>query len=174
MLSAMQFRDFIWPNNPHSYSIRYTRKTAALKYPGGTYCLQNLGRSYRIMEGEGEFFGKDAYQTFGRLANEFYSGGCGLLRHPVWQAAQALFVSLELTQKPMDDYVAYRFVFYELPGAAQDAQAAQTEETAALLPGQTLWSFCSARGLSMEALLRVNPELSNPSEVEEGRTVRLP
>lgn len=173
-LTPMQFRDFVWPNNPHTYSIQYRRLTAALKYPSGTYCLQDLGRTYRIMEGEGEFFGADAYQTFGQLANTFYAEKSGILRHPVWQDAEALLVQLELTQKPLADYVAYRFTFYEMPTVPASVGAAEREKTVTLAQGQTLWSLCESYQITMQALLEKNPDIANPSEAAEGRTVSLP
>ena len=71
--------------------------------------LQDLGRTNRIMEGEGEFVGPDAYSQFGQLANMFYNGGPGLLIHPLWQAANAYFVSLRLEQEPRPDFVRYSF-----------------------------------------------------------------
>ena len=49
---------------------------------------------------EGEFVGEGAYAQFGQLANVFYNGGPGLLVHPLWQAANAYFVSLRLEQEP--------------------------------------------------------------------------
>ena len=75
--------------------------------------LQDLGRTNRIMEGEGEFVGPDAYSQFGQLANMFYNGGPGLLIHPLWQAANAYFVSLRLEQEPRPDFVRYSFTFWE-------------------------------------------------------------
>lgn len=65
------------------------------------------------MEGEGEFVGPDAYSQFGQLANMFYNGGPGLLIHPLWQAANAYFVSLRLEQEPRPDFVRYSFTFWE-------------------------------------------------------------
>ena len=95
------------------YSIDYERKMAVHKTPFGLFRLQDLGRTNRIMEGEGEFVGEGAYAQFGQLANVFYNGGPGLLVHPLWQAANAYFVSLRLEQEPRPDYVRYSFAFWE-------------------------------------------------------------
>ena len=86
---------------------------AVHKTPFGLFRLQDLGRTNRIMEGEGEFVGPDAYSQFGQLANMFYNGGPGLLIHPLWQAANAYFVSLRLEQEPRPDFVRYSFTFWE-------------------------------------------------------------
>lgn len=112
-LSPMRYKSYTWPHNPRVYSIDYERKMAVHKTPFGLFRLQDLGRTNRIMEGEGEFVGPDAYSQFGQLANMFYNGGPGLLIHPLWQAANAYFVSLRLEQEPRPDFVRYSFTFWE-------------------------------------------------------------
>ena len=109
----MRYKSYTWPHNPRVYSIDYERKMAVHKVPFGYYYLQDLGRTRRVMEGEGEFVGEGAYSQFGQLANVFYEEGPGLLIHPVWQAASAYFVSLRLEQEPLPDYVRYSFTFWE-------------------------------------------------------------
>ena len=71
-LSPMRYKGYTWPHNPRVYSIDYERKMAVNKTPFGLFHLQDLGRTNRIMEGEGEFVGPDAYAQFGKLANVFY------------------------------------------------------------------------------------------------------
>ncbi|MEG1918399.1 MAG: DNA circularization N-terminal domain-containing protein, partial [Oscillospiraceae bacterium] len=97
MLTPMRYKDYCWPHNPASYSIRYQRKVAVHKVPFGRYCMQDMGLSYRVMQGAGEFVGEGAYDEFRKLAVVFYRDGPGLLTHPVWMTASAYFVSLELT-----------------------------------------------------------------------------
>ena len=113
ILTPMRYKSYTWPHNPRVYSIDYERKMAVHKVPFGYYYLQDLGRTRRVMEGEGEFVGEGAYSQFGQLANVFYEEGPGLLIHPVWQAASAYFVSLRLEQEPLPDYVRYSFTFWE-------------------------------------------------------------
>ena len=112
-LTPMRFKDYVWPHNPRTYSISYRRAVASDKVPFQHYYMQDLGLDYRVLSGEGEFSGADAYDEFKRLAAVFYDPGAGTLIHPVWQPAQAYFVALELTQEPRSDYIAYRFEFWE-------------------------------------------------------------
>jgi len=95
-LAPMRYKDYVWPHNPETYTISFKRQVAVAKVPFGRYGMQDLGMSYRVMEGEGVFAGKGAYDEFKKLASVFYQGGPGLLIHPVWQASQAYFVLLEL------------------------------------------------------------------------------
>lgn len=111
----MRFGSFVWPNNPRTYTLSCKRQTAVHKIPMGGFAVQDLGRTATVMQGEGEFFGAGAYDTFQELLSVFQKGGQQMLVHPVWQTASAYFTELTLTQEPRDDYVAYRFTFCEAP-----------------------------------------------------------
>ena len=82
-LAPMRYKDYVWPHNPETYTISFKRQVAVAKVPFGRYGMQDLGMSYRVMEGEGVFAGKGAYDEFKKLASVFYQGGPGLLIHPV-------------------------------------------------------------------------------------------
>ena len=112
-LTPMQYKSYVWPHNPRTYRITYQRQVAVQKVPFGRYALQNLGLTRRVMEGEGEFFGPEAYDEFRKLASVFYQEGPGMLIHPVWQSANVYFVGLALAQEPKQDYVRYTFTFWE-------------------------------------------------------------
>lgn len=188
-LSPMRYKGYTWPHNPRVYSIDYERKMAVHKTPFGLFRLQDLGRTNRIMEGEGEFVGEDAYEQFGQLANVFYDGGPGLLIHPLWQAANAYFVSLRLEQEPRPDYVRYSFSFWEDDSwytglAVQDTALGQDgslqEEMGAgdaayhqVVKGDTLWELAVRYGLSLAELIALNPQIKNPNLVQVGEEVRV-
>lgn len=188
-LSPMRYKGYTWPHNPRVYSIDYERKMAVHKTPFGLFRLQDLGRTNRIMEGEGEFVGEDAYAQFGQLANVFYDGGPGLLIHPLWQAANAYFVSLRLEQEPRPDYVRYSFSFWEDDSwytglAVQDtapgsAGGSQTESGAGevayhrVVKGDTLWELAGRYGLSLAELVALNPQIKNPNLIRVGEEVRV-
>lgn len=112
-LNSMRFKGFVWPHNPSVYTISYERNMALHKVPFGRYRLQSLGMTRRVMKGEGEFAGEDAYRQFQLLASVFYEDTPGALVHPLWNATSAWFVKLELAQEPREDYVKYRFEFWE-------------------------------------------------------------
>ena len=191
-LTPMRYKGFVWPHNPRTYTIRYERQVAVHKVPFGRYAMQDLGMGRRIMEGEGEFWGPDAYDTFKELASVFYAGGPGTLVHPVWQSASAYLVRLTLTQEPRPDYVRYAFTFWEdfggygqglrvSPGggsamATLTASAPKKKEEGeyhTMLQGETLWGVALNCGTDMAALLTLNPRISNPNAVTAGERVRV-
>lgn len=188
-LSPMRYKGYTWPHNPRVYSIDYERKMAVHKTPFGLFRLQDLGRTNRIMEGEGEFVGEDAYAQFGQLANVFYDGGPGLLIHPLWQAANAYFVSLRLEQEPRPDYVRYSFSFWEddswytglavqdtvsgSVGGSQKESGAGEAAYHRVVKGDTLWELAGRYGLSLAELVALNPQIKNPNLIRVGEEVRV-
>ena len=51
-LAPMRYKDYVWPHNPETYTISFKRQVAVAKVPFGRYGMQDLGMSYRVMEGE--------------------------------------------------------------------------------------------------------------------------
>ena len=187
-LTPMRYKSYTWPHNPRVYSIDYRRTMAVHKNPFQGYQLQDLGTSYRVMEGEGEFVGAGAYTEFQRLASVFYSKGPGLLVHPLWQAANTYFVALRLEQAPRPDYVRYSFQFWEENSqygglAAQTAGPVRSGETGAggrsqpvyhtVARGETLWALSSRYGVKLEELTALNPQIKNPNLIQAGQEVRI-
>lgn len=191
-LRPMQYKGFLWPHNPRTYTITYDRQVAVHKVPFGRYAMQDLGMTHRVMRGEGEFVGPEAYDTFRALASVFYEGGPGTLLHPVWQSAQVYFVALALTQEPRKDYVRYTFTFWETysryrdtlapAGASDEGSAPQTEggttapggRTHTVVQGETLWGIAQAWGVTLGELLAKNPQLKNPNVIQPGQVLMMP
>lgn len=183
-LTSMRYKDYVWPHNPRVYTIDYERQMAVNKVPYGLYHLQDLGRTRRVMRGEGEFVGEDAYAQFGALANVFYKQGPGLLVHPLWQTANAYFVELSLKQEPRADYVSYTFTFWE-DLEYYDGQLAQEErkqdiqqsvssaKVHRVVQGDTLWGIAKKYGTTVARLLECNPQIKNPNLIRVGREVTV-
>ena len=189
-LSPMRYKSYTWPHNPRVYSIDYRRTMAVNKTPFNGYQLQDLGLSHRVMEGEGEFIGAEAYAEFQRLACVFYEQGPGLLVHPLWQAANTYFVALRLEQAPRPNYVRYSFAFWEensqyngLVTRAVQSTESDTEKPASqaasqasyhrVVKGDTMWALAKRYGLSLSELIALNPQIKNPNLIYVGQEVRV-
>ena len=193
-LTPMRYKDYTWPHNPEVYQVESRREMVALKVPFGGYVLQDLGRTYRILQGEGEFAGPRAYEQYKELEQVFLQGGSGVLVHPVWKTAGAWFVSLELAEEPMPDYVRYRFTFWEdthtysgglvrrtdreaeeAPDSGYAAAAVQPEQvTYTVKKGDTLWGIAGRFGVELQELIRANPQIRNPNLIYVGDRVVIP
>lgn len=174
MLSAMRFKDFTWPHNPRTFHVLWQRRVAVLDAPGGHFHVQELGKTCRILRGEGEFYGENAYADFEALAQTFALDGPGTLVHPLWHSEAVYFTRLELTQEPREDYVAYAFEFTETRGAATagaQKKAAIAGERYTMAAGDTVWSVADRYGLDVETLLQKNPGISNPNLLHAGQEV---
>lgn len=173
MLTAMQFDTFVWPHNPRIYSIGFSRSTVIHKLPFGTYTVEDLGRGARIMEGEGEFYGKDAYATFRRLASLFYRQMPGVLLHPLWQSSSVYFDMLKLMEEPQENYLRYAFRFVEAPTFSAVSAQQTAPSSLTLSAGDTLWSVAKQHGLTVQELLHRNPNYATCNDARTGEVVRL-
>lgn len=194
LLTPMRYKDYIWPHNPATYSITYERQVAVHKVPFGRYCMQDLGMGCRVMRGQGEFSGKDAYEEFKKLATVFYKEGPGLLIHPLWQISNAYFTALKLEQEPLPDYVRYSFEFRERYDGYQEALTSSAassaegsggtgdaapalpsqENTYTVVSGDTLWGVAKRHDVTLEKLLQANPGIKNPNLIYPGDKVVIP
>lgn len=182
-LTPMRYKDYVWPNNPESYRIYFKRPIAVHKIPGGRCAMQDLGMSYRVLEGEGCFAGEGAYEEFKKLASVFCQSGAGVLVHPVWMTTSAYFVELEAMQEPLPDYVRYRFAFWEsceagaalrnVSASASARAAAQEKRYYTVLRGDTLWAIAARYDTTVQALMALNPQIKNPNRITTGERVRL-
>lgn len=189
----MRYKNYVWPHNPRVYSISFKRKVGVREVPFGHYAMQDLGPSYRIMRGEGEFVGEGAYDEFKKLATVFYNEGPGLLVHPVWQTANAYFVELSLSQEPRADYVKYTFTFwedYQGQNSGLGTETAQTGGTSSgggsagtaqesggvwhtVAKGETLWGIAVQYGVSLTEVIALNPQIKNPNLIVAGERIRV-
>ena len=169
----MQYKGFVWPNNPETCSLSCEHLTAVHKLPLGSFAVQDLGKTASVLRGEGEFFGPDANRNFCELEAVFAEKGSGVLLHPVWSGHRVFFTKLSLTQQPRRDYVAYSFEFCEddaaqQPDAKQDGAAYYT-----LAAGETAWGVCRRFALSMGEFLQMNPQIVRPDLLRGGEEVRI-
>ena len=191
ILSPMRLKGFVWPHNPRVYTISFQRKLAVHKIPFGLHYLQSLWQTRRVLRGEGEFVGPQAYDTFKQLANVFYEETPGMLVHPVWMTTTAWFAALELRQAPRRDYVAYSFEFWEVewgagqpalstrpleqPGAGGETPPAKEEQALyhTVVRGDTLWELARQYGVALNQIVELNTSIRNPNLIYPGQKVRL-
>ena len=102
-----------------------------------------------------------------------------MLIHPVWQAANAYFVKLELSQEPTADYVAYSFEFWEDTRRYSQAQqspsqpAAVTPQFHTVVSGESVWSIAEKYSTTVSSIAALNPSLKNINLIYVGQEVRV-
>ena len=194
-LAPMRFKDYTWPHNPEVCAVERRRRLAVHPVPFGRCVIQDLGSTYRVLRGEGEFAGEGAYEEFCRLAEVFHQSGAGLLVHPVWRAERAWFASLTVEEEPLPNYVRYSFEFWEdwdgygsaltevEVEPAEDADEEFVQQSAGagtaagvytVRKGDTLWGIAKRYGVSLTALISANPQIKNPNLIYPGDEVTIP
>ena len=113
MRTVLQLGDFVWPNDPESLRVTYTRKVEQKLTEDGLWSTENLGRFGRTFAGEGVFYGENAYKTLSALAMCLYSGEAKELVHPQWDKANVILTSLEVTEECQNNFLRYRFEMVE-------------------------------------------------------------
>lgn len=175
-LAKMSYKGFTWPHNPKTCTVAAKRTVAQAKLLNGGWVSQDLGVQGRVISGTGEFAGEEAYHTYLKLYEVFLQDGPGELDHPVLGRLQAVMTSLELLQKPIENYVSYSFSFYQWGDEAQteaNEAADQGESSYTLAAGEDYWSVSQQFGLKAEELAAMNPEISNPARVTAGDTLKV-
>lgn len=185
-LKPMKYKNYIWPHNPKIYGISYERKVAVNKVPFGRYLMKDMGMTFRVLKGEGEFCGEGAYDEFKKLASVFYDNGPGKLWHPVWQEANAYFVALSLKQEPQPDYVYYTFEFWESydsyknmtketkpADTAVDEKKEEVRKSYIVVSGDTMWGIAVRNKMSYAELVKLNPQIKNPNKIYPGNVIWL-
>ena len=109
----LQFKTFIWPQQPEEYREEFLREPVYVKNGAGDSVFSGMGPMKRVIVGSGAFRGADAYTNFGALAALFAENGTGTLIHPAFGSRTVYFTGLQLHQSPRRDYVAYSFEFTE-------------------------------------------------------------
>ena len=110
-MKRMQFRNFIWPQNPRTYRENYWRDPEYVRDAAGKDNFTGLSGKRCVVTGEGVFFGENAYQNFRDLSAQMDDRTEGVLVHPLWGSRSVYFTRLEMTQEPRENYVSYRFTF---------------------------------------------------------------
>lgn len=109
----MKYRNFTWKNEPETLHIRAVRKTQYLDIDGNT-SLSIAGYITRTIEGEGVFYGADAYGQFSELAATIQHRTAGTLSLAHWGDIKALLTELEVIEEARENFVRYRFKFLEI------------------------------------------------------------
>ena len=165
------------------------KKMALTKIPYGAALTENLGATVKVFRGEGEFAGEGAYAEFMKLAALFEEEAPGILIHPLFTLPSAHFVSLTLSQKPLPDFIAYSFEFWDssalsateytaVPSGGENPatviqKAEPTPVYRTVRQGETLWSIANLAGVKPEEIMALNPLIKNPNLIPAGTRLRI-
>jgi len=125
---------------------------------------------YRIT-GEGELCGKDCMEQYKALERLQLSRRRGKLVLPDRNPLYAYLKELSLIAKPVDDVLAYRFVFVEAQSLRRFV--AGTPDAYFAKEGESLWDIAYECGVPIERLVELNPQIPQIDALREGERIRI-
>lgn len=171
-LNVMKFKNYSWPHNPSSINISVKRDLKEAKIPFIGSAIQDYGREKRVVSGEGQFFGKSCIEQFEALFSVFKQGGSGYLSLPGMNSFLAVFKELTLVETAVPNVLTYTFEFWEELSDGTQNPGLQKEFYTAL-DGDTLWSISAKFEISIDTLIKLNPNIKNPNQLVAGEKVML-
>ena len=112
-MERMQFKTFVWPENPESFRIQAVRSPIYTVNEDQDYVYDGLGPLCRIVSGTGVFYGEYAVQNYNTMQVLMANGTAGELKHPLLGNMQAFLTGLEMGMEGREDYIVYSFTFRE-------------------------------------------------------------
>lgn len=165
----MKFKGFEWHHNPKEISFECDKTVNELSSPFLKSYIQSTGRKNMRILGSGELYGTDCMRQFARLFELFAKGGAGVLSIPDLPAFFAVFESLKITAQPKPDILCYSFAFREVMEKKSDDKPS----FCTMGEGETLWDISYLKGVSIDALMRLNPAFKRPDECAQAARVIL-
>ncbi|MCL2068340.1 MAG: hypothetical protein FWH00_00415 [Oscillospiraceae bacterium] len=115
-MNTMQFRDFIFPHNPQSITIRSGNRVVSHLCPGHAESTQNLGGENRVVTCKGAFFGRSYTEAVSQL-ERFRAASAnerpGLLFIPGLPPIHAHLKELAVEASGNGEILPYTMVFVE-------------------------------------------------------------
>ena len=166
-LVAMRFDGVVWHHNPRRLRFEHEENVRELAGVTPPDVVQHSGRKNVVIEGEGELYGEDCTEQFDRLLALFRRRREGVLSLPGFKPVTAVFERLTLLAQPGPDVLNYSFRFREVRSEAAD------KPQSVVTGGEHLWDISYRYGVPIDTLVRLNPQIKRPDEVEEGTVILL-
>lgn len=111
-MTNLRFKEYTFRHNPRKIVVKCGTGIARKSCFAFGERMQTVGRSLKVVEGEGELFGADAMEQFSQLQKLMY-GGSGILSGAGLEPMKALMESLQLIGRGGDETISYTFRFIE-------------------------------------------------------------
>lgn len=172
-LENMVYKDYKWRHNPRKIEVIQDRNIKEQIIPFFGNELQDYGRKKRVIKGFGEFFGEDAIEQYNELYKVFEASGIHYLKVPGISPFLASFVSLKLIGESNPNIIKYEFEFWEYIVDNSKTVALGSDTYHIVKENDTLWSIASTYSLSIDTILKLNPQIKKPDELTMGQKVIL-
>lgn len=168
----LMFGDVCFMQNPESLTVTRGVKTEKYTYYDGFSRLFVTGGEPCAVRGEGTLLGKEASQQFEKMNELFKERKTQSLLIFGFPPMNAVLSELRRISSPGNGFLRYEVVFTEIPHRERRTQV-KCRDSVVIESGQSLWDISAEREIPIEKLMKLNPELSSPWDVDAGAEVRL-
>ncbi len=167
-LMTMQFKSFIWPDNPAQVEVKEERRIQTRLIPFSQENSENLGMLCRRVSGKGHFTGDSGLQNFRSLEAVFHEGSAGSLQLPGLLPFRAVMESLTLIGNAGSRAIEYTFSFVE-----QKEETAEKTKQRLAAAGESLWEYAQRFDVNVDKLIALNLHIRDIAELKQGEKVVL-
>ena len=167
----MRFDGISLRHNPEKFGITGKNHIREYASPCCEADSRKLNRELRRISGEGEICGDDCIAQYRELEKLQISGKRAKLVLPRMQPMYAYLKELELTAKPVDNVLYYRFVFVE--AMSTRPETVDKDYYLTVREGESLWDISYMYDVPIERLVTLNPHIPYIDELEAGERVRV-
>ena len=168
ILSTMRFAGYCWPHNPLEISVEHKLVTQVEDTAYEGQRITDARGGVLVVHGEGELVGKDCIEQYKALEKLFEHRRKGVLCLPGLAPFTAYFTKLSVGGQTTPDVLRYTFEFAK---ETEDLQSG--EQYHICKEGQTLYDIAYDSGSDVDTLVRLNPWVRFPEEIDTGRRVRI-
>lgn len=168
----MRFMGYTLHHNPHTLDVTNIVNVIQHNIPSSVAITQNTGNSPVVVKGDGVFFGDNAFKQYMKLKALEEKCDVGVLSVSGINPFYAYLSQLRLKCTPIDDYVEYSFTFIEVPNHTDKENSTAPAQYIAE-ENQDLWDIAYKLGVSVDYLIKLNPQLKNTSDISKGDVIRI-
>lgn len=168
-LALMRFKNFTFWCNPQSIEITSEKTTAGYTVLAGGQHYEYMGEKCRVIKGKGVLKGKDCLEQYAKLYALYVSGGKGVLSLPVAKPFEALFTKFTVLADSTPDKISYSFQFAEV----SSKNIALSENVHKVKAGETLFDIAYKYGVTVDSLVRLNPHIRRPDELNVYEEIKV-
>ncbi len=161
-LALMRYKGFTLWCNPLSIEVESKMNNVSYTLPYNGEVQEYAGRKCRVISGKGELKGKDCLSQYAKLYALQSAGGKGVLSLPTMEPLEALFTKLTAIADVTPDRISYSFQFVEL----SSEETEESEKFHKVNASETLFDIAYKYGVSVESLVKLNPQVRRPDELE--------
>lgn len=169
-VSTLKFKALSLRYNPQSFSVTASRSLFRRTAPGLGEIIGETAVLARRVQGEGEFFGQDAFTQYLQLQQVFSDPGEGLLQLPGLSPFPAFFTALSLTGRAGVQSLSYSFEFCEKPQFQIPDSPVSSPQYHTAREGETLWDIAAQHSLGVADLVSLGAQ---QAPFQGGEKVRL-